>query len=181
MISSTKIDRGSASAESKDNGQKMTVSFPLLDYTKLIMALLVVEIHTKPLMALGNETVDHVVSGIDCVAVPFFFIASGFLCFRGLNPSSVADRRSNASQRIKSTIRKLLFLYVTWFALLLPLDIVGHESADHGLILSVVYEVRGFLFVGEGLYSWPLWYLLASVVAFSLVYLLLRGGVASSA
>lgn len=155
---------------------RMKIAYPALDYAKLLMAFLVVEIHTKPLMSFGNEIINRIAAGIDCVAVPFFFIASGFLCFRGLDLSSIMEQDSNASRRVRATIKKLAILYTTWFVLLLPLDIIGHVAAGHSFIVSIAYEIRGFLLVGEGYYSWPLWYLLASVVAFAITYLMLRGG-----
>lgn len=59
------------------------ISFPNLDITKLLMALLVVEIHTRPFMDFDSQLINRIATGIDCVAVPFFFIASGYLCSRG--------------------------------------------------------------------------------------------------
>ena len=43
----------------------------------------------------------------------------------------------------------------------------------------MVLEARGFFLLGEGRLSWPLWYLLASVVGFILVYIMLRKGMSS--
>lgn len=57
-------------------------SFPYLDTAKLITAFLVVEMHTRALNDIGSGVTGQIVSVIDCVAVPFFFIVSGFLCFR---------------------------------------------------------------------------------------------------
>lgn len=152
------------------------IAFPGLDYTKLLMAFVVLEIHTKPLMSLGNATINRVVDGLDCVAVPFFFIASGFLCFKGLDYKDFDAVGSRASRRVRSTIKKLFQLYATWFLILVPLNLIGAFASGQSAIEFAASEIRGFLFVGSGVYSWPLWYLLASVVGFSLVYLMLRKG-----
>lgn len=152
-------------------------SFPNLDIAKLIMAFLVVEIHTRPLNDIGSGVVRQLISGIDCVAVPFFFIASGFLCFRGLALREFEDGRSPASARVRGTIRKQLRLYAIWTALLLPLALLGAYLRECGTAETALQIVRGVLFVGENDFTWPLWYLLASVVAFALVYFLLRRGV----
>ena len=153
-----------------------TIAFPVLDYAKLFMAFVVLEIHTKPLMSFGNATINRIVDGLDCVAVPFFFIASGFLCFRGLASKDFDVAESRASCRMRSTIKKLFQLYTTWFLILVPLNLIGAFATDQSAVEFVASEIRGFLFVGSGVYSWPLWYLLASVVGFSLVYLMLRKG-----
>lgn len=49
-----------------------------IDLMKLIMALVVVAIHTEPLVRCENIVVLNLYKAISDVAVPFFFIASGF-------------------------------------------------------------------------------------------------------
>lgn len=141
-----------------------------LDVVKFLMAFLVVEIHTRPF---GTSSL---VQGIDCIAVPFFFIASAFLCFRGLDVGQFSDGESGACFRVRKTIKKLLMLYVTWTVIYIPVSLFGYALNGLGPTAILVSFVRGTVFVGENMYSWPLWYLLASAVAFFLVFILLRGG-----
>lgn len=164
-----------AKAEGFLSGSK-SLSFPDLDIAKLIMAFLVVEIHTKPFNDLGSEAIARIISGVDCVAVPFFFIASGFLCFRDLSIKDFGTRSSAAAVRVRKNIRKQLSLYAIWTVILLPLSLFGAHLREWGVAEIIMRLVRGVVFVGENDFTWPLWYLLASVVAFSLIYLLLRGG-----
>lgn len=56
----------------------------------------------------------------------------------------------------------------------IPIDSLGYWLDGASLFRAVVLEFRGFFLLGEGRLSWPLWYLLASVVGFSLVYAMLR-------
>lgn len=156
-------------------------SFPDLDIAKLIMAFMVVEIHTMPFDDVGSGIITQIIGGVDCVAVPFFFIASGFLCFRALASQDFRSETSNASVRVRETIRKQLALYATWAILLLPLALLGAHLREWDTVETALHIVRGVLLVGENDFTWPLWYLLASVVAFSLVYLLLREGVSPGA
>lgn len=144
------------------------VTFPDLDVAKFLMAFLVVEIHTRPF---GNGPI---VQGIDCVAVPFFFIASAFLCFRGLAAADLADGGSAACARVWKTTKKLLRLYLTWTVVFIPVSVFGFAMNGVEPAKAVVSFVRGTLLVGENIYSWPLWYLLASAVAFFLVLVLLQ-------
>lgn len=150
---------------------KKRVTFPDLDVAKFLMAFLVVEIHTRPF------GINPVVQGIDCVAVPFFFIASAFLCFRGLDVADFADGGGAACARVRKTVKKLLRLYLMWTAVFLPVTVFGYAMSGIGPAKAAVSFARGTLLVGENIYSWPLWYLLASAVAFFLVLVLLRGGV----
>lgn len=152
----------------------MRVNYPDLDVAKILMAFLVVEIHARPLM--GFPLAERVVEGIDVVAVPFFFMASAFLCFRGLDEASFAEKTLPGAVRVRKTIGRLLKLYLIWTVLYLPVTVFG--SVIHGDCLAYALAVfaRGTLFIGENYYSWPLWYLLAGAVGFSLVYICLRGG-----
>lgn len=141
------------------------------------MAFLVIEIHTLPFADIESDAISRVVSGVDCVAVPFFFIASGFLCFRGLALRDFDDGGSHASARVRCTICKQLTLYATWTALLLPLALFGARLRGWNAVETVLHIARGVLLVGENDFTWPLWYLLASVTAFALIYILLRNRV----
>lgn len=82
------------------------VNYPNLDLMKFFMALFVVEIHTRPLK--GFYFAETVIEGIDVLAVPFFFLASGFLCFRDLNYASFGVAISAGTERVHNTIIKLL-------------------------------------------------------------------------
>ena len=156
------------------SSQAKRVNYPGLDLMKLVMAFFVVEIHTRPLRDV--PAAEFIVGGIEVLAVPFFFIASAFLCFRGLSGEDFATAESRGAVRVRKTTGKLLRLYLTWTILFLPVTVFGDVLWEKGLLGSIVSFIKGTLFVGENFCSWPLWYLLASVVAFALVYLCLRGG-----
>lgn len=151
------------------------VNYPDLDIMKLAMAALVVEIHTRPFV--GLPLVERLIEGIDVVAVPFFFIASAFLCFRGLDDSLFADALLPGSVRVRQTTVKLLRLYLIWSVLFLPVTVFGGVIHNDDFVHFILFFVRGILLVGENYYSWPLWYLLASGIGFVLVYICLRRGV----
>lgn len=136
------------------------------------MALLVVEIHTRPLI--GFQFAEIAIEGIDVLAVPFFFLASGFLCFRGLSCASFGEATRAGAERVRNTIVKLLRLYLIWTLFYFPITIFGNVLLGNSFLHASLSFVRGTLFVGENHYSWPLWYLLASVVGFTMVYICLR-------
>ena len=150
------------------------INYPDLDLMKLAMAFFVVEIHTRPLRDVF--ILETIVEGLDVLAVPFFFIASAFLCFKGLSVGDFVVSGSKGSVRVRKTMGKLLQLYITWTVVFLPVTVFGAALQGTGVLDGFVSFARGALLIGENFCSWPLWYLLASVVAFALVYLLLRGG-----
>lgn len=152
------------------------INYPDLDLMKLAMAFFVVEIHTRPLRDVF--VLETIVEGLDVLAVPFFFSASAFPCFKGLSVGDFAVSGSKGSVRVRKTMGKLLQLYITWTVVFLPVTVFGAALQGTGILDGFVSFARGTLLIGESFCSWPLWYLLASVVAFALVYLLLRAGVA---
>lgn len=157
---------------------KKTV-YPALDLLKLIMAVLVVAVHANPLYGIDVPFASRVLNVLESVSVPFFFVASSFLCFRGLRPAQFQERISAGSCRVRSTISKFVWLYFAWFLVYIPIDCLGYWLDGVSLIKAMVLEARGFFLLGEGRLSWPLWYLLASVVGFILVYTMLRKGMSS--
>lgn len=150
-----------------------------LDVTKLLMAALVVAIHTHPFDDLADPIIVRAATGLTSVAVPFFFIASGFLCFRKIEINHVQSRAS--MKRIGATIQRLLRLYIIWTAVFLPVTVLGSILEGRAVWKSALLFLRGFLLVGENFCSWPLWYLLASAVSFSLIYCLIKRGLKPSA
>lgn len=157
---------------------KKTV-YPALDLLKLIMAVLVVAVHANPLYGIDVPFASRVLNVLESVSVPFFFVVSSFLCFRGLRPAQFQERISAGSCRVRSTISKFVWLYFAWFLVYIPIDCLGYWLDGVSLIKAMVLEARGFFLLGEGRLSWPLWYLLASVVGFILVYTMLRKGMSS--
>lgn len=156
---------------STDSGR---INYPDLDLVKLLMAICVVDIHTHPCMDL--PTAELIIEGFVRLAVPFFFVASAFLCFNGLAVEDFASADSRGSVRVRKTMGRLLRLYLTWTLLYLPVTVFGNLLRNKSFLRGLLSFVKGTLLVGENFCSAQLWYLLASVVAFALVYLSLRGG-----
>lgn len=118
------------------------VNYPNLDLMKFFLALLVVEIHTRPLKCFYFA--ETVIEGIDVLAVPFFFLASGFLCFRDLNYASFGVAISAGTERVRNTIIKLVRLYLIWTLLYLPLTIFGNVLLGKTFFM-VLYPSSGEL------------------------------------
>lgn len=139
---------------------------PSVDFVKFMMAIFVVAIHTHPYTCIENTNLSFLVSKLISLAVPFFFVASGFFLWRKIDNAIYADKL----QILKRWILRLVKLYVIWTLIYLPFTIYGYVVDGLSSLKALLVFVRNFLFVGENMYSWPLWYLLAMITAGVIMY-----------
>lgn len=97
------------------------------------MTFPVIEIHTKLLNDFGSGVATRIVSGIDCIAVPFFFVASGLLCSGCLSLRDFADSSFSAAVRVRNTIRRQSSLYAIWTVLLPSLALFSAHLRGRGV------------------------------------------------
>lgn len=124
----------------------MRKSYDIFDIAKIILAIIVVGIHT-----LSAE----VISPWSRIAVPLFFMMSSFLFFQNATIE-------NLWERYKRFALRNLQLYVFWLVLYLPYTIYE----DHSL-----KNLFGAIFLGGYGASW---YLVASIVGMAILCLLLK-------
>lgn len=146
-----------------------------IDLVKFIMALAVVAIHTDPLINCFNRNILEIYNQIVNLAVPFFFLASGYL----LAIRMTSNFSSNEDiQRVKYQLCKIIKMYLIWTVIYFPLAVYHYVSSKISLYGAILLYIRGFLFVGENYNSWPLWYLLSTIYAMIVIIMILkvRGG-----
>lgn len=144
--------------------------YKVVDVMKLVMAIVVIAIHAHPELSSVSTLVIQVTELLYSLAVPFFFMASGFLLFKKINLPLDDD----GNQRIKRYLSKIVKLYLLWTAIYLPMSVLGFVNDGTSLMKSVLIFVRNVLLVGENFMSWPLWYLLALIVAVLIIWGLLK-------
>lgn len=144
--------------------------YRVLDVMKFVMAIVVVAIHTRPELSFSSLIVRNFFEAVYSIAVPFFFMASGFLLFRKIS----LPLTDEGKLRIKSYLKRMCKLYVLWTIVYFPLTVYGFYLDGISPLKAVAVFFRNFLLVGENYMSWPLWYLLALVVAVSIIYILLK-------
>lgn len=145
-------------------------SYPGVDLTRFLCALLVIGIHVYPF---GN-TGDPVLSELNFLtqvwlgrlSVPFFFLCTGFFLFQNF------DGRSD---KVRTYLKKLLRLYLLWtllyFPLILSQIILVHPQGPGAGLLRVIRDL--FL---RGSYH-HLWYLHGALVAVGIVGFLRSRGI----
>ncbi|WP_308637951.1 serine racemase VanT catalytic subunit [Paenibacillus silvisoli] len=133
-------------------------SYGWLDLAKLAAALLVIANHTGPLASWSGEADFVLTNVISRLAVPFFFMASGFFFFRSKPP-------------VKKFITRVGGLYAIGILIYLPVNMyagyISRESTVSELLKDVVFDGTFY----------HLWYLPALLLGTMIVYglrLLLR-------
>ena len=137
-----------------------------IDICKFLMAIFVIAIHTHPVAQEGTGY--YFYQGTVALAVPFFFIASGFMLGLHIN----FEDKQSIQNNLAAYGKKIFLLYCKWSLYYLPLAIMEYTKRGSTLIRSILSYIRGFLFVGEHYNSWHLWYLLSLCISIVLIYLM---------
>lgn len=131
-----------------------------IDLFKLVAAILVVFLHATETTAWLPCELKYVFTRL---AVPFFFIASGFFFFKGLNN---ADNTKNYFIHYE---KKILTLFVVWaLVLYLPFVIFSyvHNNPNAGVLKITLLLIRRVFVIGPG----PYWYLVALMWSTAFLY-----------
>lgn len=144
-------------------------SYNAIDAAKFISAFLVVCIHTGPLLDINKEANFVLVQIIARLAVPFFFVASGFLMFLKLDITREWNDYENI-QKIVHYVKRLLKLYVIWTILYLPFTYVLMRGGEGFSTAALLRYVRDFFFAGS---YYHLWFLPALMLSVPLAYFLI--------
>ncbi|MDQ0062202.1 serine racemase VanT catalytic subunit [Paenibacillus harenae] len=138
-----------------------------IDGFKLVAALLVIAVHTGPLMTYSPQA-DFLLTGIIArLAVPFFFIASGYFLFRKAMNDYVSSLGWKPLHRFAFKTAKLYGIAIVIY---IPLNLyTGYFTAAEGF--SPGGLVRDLVFNGT---FYHLWYLPASILGMYIAYALYR-------
>lgn len=136
-----------------------------IDVTKLVMAFLVIGIHVGAIFEIDYPLL---LNFILSTAVPFFFICSGFFI------QSKIIKSGNRLYTLKECCKKYFKLYIKWHVVYFPIALKYFWFNERDLVGDLVYCIHMFVFVGEIIFSWPLWYLQGLIVAIIFIYLLQR-------
>ena len=145
----------------------MIKQFKSLDLAKFIAALLIIVIHTAPFRTYSSVITFGLRNIVCVVAVPFFFVCSGFLLFSKLQ--TLSDPKEQNSYMVKH-IKRLLIMYLIWSLVYLPFVIYKWTlKTNPNYLLCVLEYAKDFFFEGSYL---TIWFLPALIFASILVFLL---------
>lgn len=147
------------------------VKYNGIDIIKFIMSICVVAIHTEPIINCNNSIIQALYQSIVRMAVPFFFIASGF--FIGKKMNYPYHNKSDLNVIWKYT-KRMINLYLLWSLIYLPLAIIFYVDIKYTVLQSVISYIKYFFLIGEHYNSWMLWYLLSTIYSLIFIYFLLK-------
>lgn len=136
-----------------------------IDLAKFFCSLLVVAIHVPPISGFVYENVkyDFVRHCFARIAVPLFFVISGFLLFKKV------DIYALSLDPIKKYLRKIIRLYFIWYIIYTPLLLSGYWHNGRSFVIDSFVYIRNFFLIGD----LHLWYLQALIVSVALLAFLL--------
>lgn len=132
-----------------------------IDIAKYIASLLVVCVHTYPLLGISEVLNTYLIQCIARLAVPFFFTSAGYFFFKKCTGNYDTDKNA-----LQDYLFRLLKLYVIWSVIYLPYTIYDYVSAGSGFTAIFSY-IRDFILAGS---YYHLWYFPSSIIAFILVF-----------
>lgn len=144
---------------------------PGVDLAKFVMAFAVIAIHVSARSAVGlafPETVQWFIA----LAVPFFFITSGYLLGKKLADTSQIQQKR---ELLLGRSRNLFKIFICWLIIYLPITIYIYSLRDYPLWKDVLSYLRCVIINGESQYAWPLWFIYSmAIVCFILSKALFR-------
>ncbi|WP_300564531.1 acyltransferase [Flavobacterium sp.] len=126
-----------------------------IDILKIVLAFLVIALHLFPvskLEGISGLISYEIASGITRIAVPTFFIISGYFLRNKLNDKTYLLKYA----------KRILLLYLVWQLIYLPDLIRFYKLGWFSKTDALLKLIYGY---------WHLWYLLATVLAVGLLYL----------
>lgn len=148
-------DKGEASARPTES--------PGVDLFKVVMAVLVISIHTSPLLSYGRAVNGFLVQVAARMAVPYFFVAAGYFfiskCVRA------AEAREGALKTTLRYLRHLLMLYAVW-----SFVYVGMYFAINRALPSSLNSIGSWVWPGIYGLLWFFLVLMAGSLFWSLFY-----------
>ncbi len=140
--------------------------YPGIDFFKLIAACLVVLLHTVETTAWYPSEIKYVFTRL---AVPFFFITSGFFFYKGL------DCSENPREYLIKYEKNLLRIFSIWALLIYSPFTIGayvgkYANANPLMLIGTLF--RRIFVIGPG----PYWYLIALMWSALFLYFCYRKG-----
>ena len=140
-----------------------------IDIAKFISAFFVIAIHVQPFIDSNLDLNFAFVSVLARLAVPLFFMISGFLFFVKFDDGHEWNDYAHI-QMLKTYVFRIFKLYLIWSILYLPFNYLLIRQDGFSLVAILRY-IRDFFFTGS---YYHLWFLPSLIFAVCFVYFLRR-------
>ncbi|WP_344704059.1 acyltransferase [Salinicoccus jeotgali] len=160
----------------------------MIDYVKGFAIFFVVAIHSKTVQGthigmFNGDDANFVINMFARFAVPFFFVASGYLFVQKLNRITQENENGNRQAQFhyfKKYLGKLIKLYVAWLAFYFVFELgvkfIERGNSSETLLEMFISSISHFnlwslIYFGEGSPGYHLWFLPALIYAVLLLFL----------
>lgn len=134
-------------------------SYAGIDRFRFIAALLVVAIHTSPLLSF-SETGDFILTRVIArTAVPFFLMTSGFF---------LITRYAKNADKLRAFIKSTLLIYIISIVIYIPINIYNGYFSGVNLLPNIIKDI---VFDGT---MYHLWYLPAAAIGAAIAWYVVR-------
>lgn len=126
-----------------------------IDFLRIVMACLVVMIHAGSIKHDKNLVEFTVTEGVCRIAVPFFFVVSGYYLYSSIQLN-----------KFSSWLSKIVKLYIFWSLMYIPFQLHGIDAIkNHDWRYLTLAEIPFNIFFG----AWHLWFLPAIIIGASIL------------
>lgn len=137
-----------------------------IDIVKLFFAYCVVAIHTLPFSEFWNGTIYNLLfKNLFCLAVPYFFVCSGFFLGKKLNQTTQFNEQKII---IVKYFKRLAIPYIFWgsiyFVMQIAIDVINNNNS---LLKSITYYLHYLIMSSPG---GGLWYVQTILLMLLIIY-----------
>lgn len=136
-----------------------------IDIAKGFLCIAVMCIHVNPF----PDKIKYGIYPISRVAVPVFFLFTGYLFFSRYNRMDRTDVRRK--QLFRKQMKRLLVMYFAWLLILLVPTLEVRPWFDNGFVSGIYAMVHSIIFGSSFIASW---YLMACIIGIALIVILKR-------
>lgn len=128
-----------------------------IDIFKFLMAFAVIAIHCRLDNIMGEGDWSRPVRYILGMAVPFFFITSGFLISQRISDSNISDTDKQLLLRKRAYTIFRIFSY--WLIIYLPIAIYSYISDGTDIWKAIAGYIYKVATGGHSIWAWQLWFI----------------------
>ena len=136
-----------------------------IDLFKFFCAFLIIVLHTSPFSSYSNILTFGIRNIITIIAVPFFFISSGFMVFKKLETFEIQNEKN---AYMKKHIKRIIIMYLFWSAVYFVFILLDWIFNGFSIYALLEY-IKDFVFEGS---LATIWFLPALIVATLIVFFL---------
>lgn len=141
-----------------------------VDLFKYIMAIAVIAIHVS-LPSCCGEPFPSICTWFNSLAVPFFFVVSGYLLARKI---SVIDSTECKADTVRQRSFAIFRIFALWTLFYFPLSMSIYISDGTPLLKIITSTIISIFSRGEMVCAWPLWFLYSMALMTFAISLVIR-------